>query len=70
MRRKYKKIIRAFIGGTLASLALWKFQKSCTKTFESDEEIINKDAEAQANEYQPVQSPSEIAAGHPIVGAS
>ena len=30
---------------------------------------VVKDAEAQANEYQPVQSASEIAAGHPIVGA-
>lgn len=27
-------------------------------------------AERQANEYFPVQSPSEVAAGHPLVGAS
>lgn len=28
------------------------------------------DAETQANQYMPVQSDSEQAAGHPIVGAS
>lgn len=28
------------------------------------------DVEKQANEYFPVQSPSEVAAGHPLVGVS
>lgn len=27
-------------------------------------------AEKQANDYFPVQSPSEVAAGHPLVGVS
>lgn len=27
-------------------------------------------AERQANDYFPVQSPSEVAAGHPLVGVS
>lgn len=34
------------------------------------EKAIDAEVAAQANEYFPIQSPSEIAAGHPLVGSS
>lgn len=40
------------------------------KFFSKSSSVASTEAEQQANEYQPIQSPSEIAAGHPLVGAS
>ena len=42
---------------------------TCPKETKTDKEMP-KDVEEQAKEYYPIESSSEIAAGHPIVGVS
>lgn len=81
----FERVARVIGGGALASMAFWGPKKPwyLLFTIPAIEGVFGTCAlysvlgvntrsgeEKQANEYFPVQSPSERAAGHPIVGVS
>lgn len=81
----FERAARVIGGGVLASMAFWGPKKPWYLAFAipAIEGAIGTCAlysalgvntrsieEKQANDYFPVQSPSERAAGHPIVGVS
>ncbi len=55
------------LGSVLACAGTYLLMKSVLRIERPDKKP--SDVEKQANEYFPVQSPSEIVAGHPIVGS-
>jgi hypothetical protein len=80
----YERIARTIGGLTLASMAFWGPKRPWLLGFAGAAVSglvgtcplysalgisTRSSVEAQANDYLPVQSPSEEAAGHPIVGA-
>ncbi len=81
----FERLLRVAGGTFLASMAFWGPKKPWMLSFlgpvasgavgtcplySALDISTRKDAEAQANDYFPVQSDSERAAGHPLVGAS
>lgn len=64
-----KNVLLFIGGGFFSSMFFWGVY-SVMKFRAGGNGEIAKDVEEQANDYYPVQSPSERAAGHPLVGTA
>lgn len=64
-----KAVLRLVGGGLFSSMFFWGVY-SVIKFRAGNSRGMARDVEEQANDYFPVQSPSERAAGHPLVGTA
>ncbi len=66
-----KSALRLVGGGLFSLMFFWGLYSAIKFKFKTRlKNDVTKDVEEQANEYFPVQSPSERAAGHPLVGTT